>query len=668
MRRINTAYTVIVASSPEAAQRTCQCGCARPQVPLRVDMSLSPAFLGREYDAAAELPQSFSLYSAKRDLALAGLQRAEEAGDDAHAQVCWWEMGLCDLVIAPFDSTTPWRGGSFDDFAAHYRLTDDTLAYVRERIGETEDIILKIHYLTYLNLRLPRKGREWIERQRQLLRLYRAYIDGCRAAAGSANDFRGLYIDRALAACQPMLAQRGVLGSSQSGEPAEWARYTVDLAEESQNFPGVDDEDRAHMRYRWIFDYLPLLKALPAETADAQLRDRALALLDAAWAFYSARPLSDDFARKVARVDAELREHWGEADTKRIRVEREYRTLLDRARFHEQTGSGLLAASFYQEAREFVEQHRDFFDQDTVADLHGAARTGLAQAIMNKEFKQVAVSLEFPREMLLHIKDTAEATIATLTAWLTSQVPDRAAIRREVTEVNAEAPLQALLSRTMVGDGKKLGSTNSPDENLDMDVEAQVVMRARILGAAVALTLSEAATQVGLVPDHVVEVLDRLGCDDDTRAMLRTGVERFLAGDHISASHILVPRPEDVLRQNLRAQGVDTMTTVRDRETGVMTTEDATFGALLSRSLRDGRSVEEYLGSDLWHLLHAVLLSPSGGLNLRNDFAHGLARASKWSADVVGITIALLLLLSHAAQSSVAEGEVPNFVQDPSAS
>lgn len=97
------------------------------------------------------------------------------------------------------------------------------------------------------------------------------------------------------------------------------------------------------------------------------------------------------------------------------------------------------------------------------------------------------------------------------------------------------------------------------------------------------------------------------------------------------------------------------MTTVRGRETGIMTTEDATFRALLDRSLPDGRSVEAYLGSDLWHLLHAVLLSPSGGLNLRNDFAHGLARASKWSADVVGIVIALLLLITRAVVKSDVE-------------
>jgi hypothetical protein len=270
--------------------------------------------------------------------------------------------------------------------------------------------------------------------------------------------------------------------------------------------------------------------------------------------------------------------------------------------------------------------------------------------------------------MLLHVKETAEATIAALSTWLVSQIPDRAAIRRKLGEVNAEAPLQALLNRTVVGGGKKLGGTNSPDENLDMDVETQVVMHARILGSAVALTLSEGVTQVGLVPDHVVEVLDRIGYDDDTRAMLRTGIERFLARDHISASHVLVPRLEDVLRQHLRVQGVDTITTVRDRETGIVTTEDATFGAFLSRSLPDGRSVEEYLGADQWHRLYAVLLSPSSGLNLRNDFAHGLARASKWSADVVGLTIALLLLLADAVSRPVARGTVPSVTQDPRAS
>jgi hypothetical protein len=72
----------------------------------------------------------------------------------------------------------------------------------------------------------------------------------------------------------------------------------------------------------------------------------------------------------------------------------------------------------------------------------------------------------------------------------------------------------------------------------------------------------------------------------------------------------------------------------------------------MRRTLPDGRSVKEYLGSDLWDHLDSVLNSQTG-LNLRNDFAHGLARAGQCSADIAGLALSLLYQLSAAAARKV---------------
>jgi hypothetical protein len=58
--------------------------------------------------------------------------------------------------------------------------------------------------------------------------------------------------------------------------------------------------------------------------------------------------------------------------------------------------------------------------------------------------------------------------------------------------------------------------------------------------------------------------------------------------------------------------------------------------------------VQDYLGGDLWDHFDSVLNSQTG-LNLRNEFAHGLARPSHCTAAVAGIALVLLYVLSNVA-------------------
>lgn len=122
----------------------------------------------------------------------------------------------------------------------------------------------------------------------------------------------------------------------------------------------------------------------------------------------------------------------------------------------------------------------------------------------------------------------------------------------------------------------------------------------------------------------------------------------MIAGDFISATHVLIPRIEDVLRQHLRGIGVDTTEFRRDVGDGTSRTDDAPLGALMRRALPDGRTVKEYLGADLWDNVDSVLNSQTG-LNLRNDFAHGLARPAHCTAENAGIALAVMYQLAAAA-------------------
>ena len=155
---------------------------------------------------------------------------------------------------------------------------------------------------------------------------------------------------------------------------------------------------------------------------------------------------------------------------------------------------------------------------------------------------------------------------------------------------------------------------------------------------------------LSVTPQHLLAPLAPLSLDEGSLDLIQRGFERLLAGDFISATHILVPRIEDTLRQHLQATGVDTTDYVPFGD-GTSRTDDATLGSLLHKKLPDGRSVRDYLGSDLWAHLDSVLNSQTG-LNLRNDFAHGLARPGHCTPQVAGIAMSMLYLLASVATRS----------------
>jgi Domain of unknown function (DUF4209) len=165
----------------------------------------------------------------------------------------------------------------------------------------------------------------------------------------------------------------------------------------------------------------------------------------------------------------------------------------------------------------------------------------------------------------------------------------------------------------------------------------------------VATTIIRAADKVGLTADELVQPLAPLDLDEGTASLIRHACDRFIQEDFVSAMHILVPHIEDVLRQHIKSLGVDTTEFRRDVGDGTSRTDDATLGALMRKSLPDGRTVKDHLGPDLWDHLDSILNSQTG-LNLRNEFAHGLARPQHCSPQNAGIALSLLYLLSKAAE------------------
>ena len=331
---------------------------------------------------------------------------------------------------------------------------------------------------------------------------------------------------------------------------------------------------------------------------------------------------------------------------------RSFDAILRRAQFHAGTGDGgqLLAAHWFREARRIAEEQRQYFTAHDVAALELAEQSSIDRAIAGGEFKEVRTPVEVPAAVVEDlVRETPERTVDALVAHSVASVPDRGAIARSISEANAGSPLLALIPRSVIGPGKVVGESLSEEANLDLDVERSAGIQARIAGDIMAVAIARASSELGLTGEDLARPLEGLGLDAGSLEILGVGCDRLVAGDHISATHILVLHIEDVLRQLLKRRGVDTTEYRRtDSAAGTSRTDDATLGALLRKTLPDGRPVRALLGDDVWEHFDSTLNSQTG-LNLRNDFAHGLARPERTVPGVSGIALSLLYLLCEIA-------------------
>ena len=117
--------------------------------------------------------------------------------------------------------------------------------------------------------------------------------------------------------------------------------------------------------------------------------------------------------------------------------------------------------------------------------------------------------------------------------------------------------------------------------------------------------------------------------------MIRVGVERYFAEDHVSAIHILVPQLEDVLRRIIG-------------KLGVSTTSHGTDGFTREKPLEivlETPQLKVLLGDQDWWYFKYVLIHQLGE-NLRNDVAHGLLDKNRCTSGLTETVLHLFFRLT----------------------
>lgn len=217
-----------------------------------------------------------------------------------------------------------------------------------------------------------------------------------------------------------------------------------------------------------------------------------------------------------------------------------------------------------------------------------------------------------------------------------SFIPRIQEVCKDVSKMAESVPLYSLLPTTML-DGRNTVARAEPGDSGDHHLFEHMGLRWQPMGSWLTLLASTIHETHAVTPDDFSFLLPKSLMEPSRKALVDRGLERYIAGDFISALHILVPQFEACIRELLRSLGRPTSRPKRGSQKGLSQER------LLDEMLREPK-VRAALGDDLWYFYRFVF-SDQRGWKIRHEICHGLADETKFNAHHATVIVYALISL-----------------------
>jgi hypothetical protein len=258
------------------------------------------------------------------------------------------------------------------------------------------------------------------------------------------------------------------------------------------------------------------------------------------------------------------------------------------------------------------------------------------------EMKEVSVTVEIKPEDMKELVDrliSGELSTSLLRIAVYF-IPKVSETRQLLEKMRTDATLLSMIPIVRVeSDGHPSSIIRSIDEDLEGRLHKQLGDTIAFYQPFLVLTLTVLRERYNPTVEDILGFLGESPLfPTGGNELLREGLVAYERGDFVKAIHVLVPQVEHTLRNFLALIGIPPLKTVK-RSPGIMDAKS------MNDVLSDER-VQQALTEDLWRYLSVLYIDRKGGLNLRNDLAHGLAGTKAFNRPIADRVFHSLLALS----------------------
>lgn len=299
--------------------------------------------------------------------------------------------------------------------------------------------------------------------------------------------------------------------------------------------------------------------------------------------------------------------------------------------------NGMLAHHWLEEL------HQDYLDASMRAEADALLpQIKKAGERMGGEMRTISTSIQITNEELDQFcSEMTDGGIENAVGRTADHfTPDAEHLRAEMLKIAAKHPLMSMIQVTIADEHTRARAGGVQDDEagrLVMHMHQHLAFESPFLNRVIAQLISRYA----LTPEQLVDRLCQSELFDANRKpLLVAGVKHYIAGDHASCAHVLVPQIEHLLRRLLGSLGGITVSldsetrTYREKDLGTIL-RDPLMESFWKQSAK--RDIALYL---------RVVLTDQRALNVRNRLCHGLCNADWFTPQITDRLLHILMMLS----------------------
>lgn len=298
--------------------------------------------------------------------------------------------------------------------------------------------------------------------------------------------------------------------------------------------------------------------------------------------------------------------------------------------------SVLVQAHFYEKA---MDHYSNIGVTEKIEEMKVKIRKSYEQA--EEEIKPVSTSVKIPTEKIESIIKPflVVSTMQALDLLSVTQsfVPDIKAIEEQTKKQEKNSPLQFLMNRSILDDGKKVVQAVDDGDSFKMAYDSNYMLHLNMNNAILLTPIIERLIEdKGLIVDDFLnKILSWPLMLPENASLVEIGIRKFYEVDYISSLHILVPQFESCLRRMFSQAGFATTSIKRG-----MAQHEETFNEFLNRD-----DIKGVLGESLHKYIQMIMVEQTG-LNLRNKIAHGLISIEDCNKSINILVLYLYLMIT----------------------
>lgn len=348
----------------------------------------------------------------------------------------------------------------------------------------------------------------------------------------------------------------------------------------------------------------------------------------------------DEFEPHATQDVAErLIKHY-QRENNRAEIARLHRIVAKTFEHFASLGDAMLASGVLQTSMDAYKAAGDRDDAERVRRLM-AEKVRAARDEMTTFKQEVEIKPEDREKFLASI--VVEGGPETLVRIAVEFLLRRAQLEAEIQEQKENTPLLAMLNQTIMGEDHVVATVGSVEDDPYGRVLRHALWQVNFSTTWLSWAVRHAIEVHTLTAAHFAVWANRGGLFGDGQ-LLKQGVEAWLAGDHTKAVHVLIPQVEGALRELVGRMGHATT-----KPHPAFKTAQVAIGMGDIIYNKAAMAALGPHGDDVALHFAAVYADPRG-MNLRNEFAHGLMRAEAMNEGTVLWIVHSLLLLGALAE------------------